>query len=202
MLNIILLGITSLLTDISTEMVYPLLPIFLTTRLGATPLVVGTIEGIAESLASLLKVFSRYYSDKVNKRKPFAIAGYGASTLGKILLYTAFSWPVVLAGRVMDRFGKGIRTALRDAFIAESTSEDTHGRAFGFHRAMDTLGATIGVVLAYLFITKTHVDFRKIFLYSLIPAFLGVITLFFVQEKGTFKNEINKRLILCWKIPP
>lgn len=197
MFNIILLGITSLLTDISTEMVYPLLPIFLTTKLGATPLIVGTIEGIAESLASLLKVFSGYFSDRAKRRKPFAIAGYGASTLGKILLYTAFSWPVVLAGRVVDRFGKGIRTAPRDALIAESSSEETRGRAFGLHRTMDTLGATIGVLLAYYFISREHVDFRQIFLYSLIPAVMGVMALFLVREKGVAK--INKeRPSLNW----
>jgi MFS family permease len=197
MFNIILLGITSLLTDISTEMVYPLLPIFLTTKLGATPLIVGTIEGIAESLASLLKVFSGYFSDRIKRRKPFAIAGYGASTLGKILLYTAFSWPVVLAGRVVDRFGKGIRTAPRDALIAESSSEDARGRAFGLHRTMDTLGATIGVLLAYYFISREHVDFRQIFLYSLIPAVMGVMALFFVREKGVAKIS-KERPSLNW----
>ncbi|SHM27609.1 Predicted arabinose efflux permease, MFS family [Caldanaerovirga acetigignens] len=192
MFNIILLGITSLLTDISTEMVYPLLPFFLTTKLGATPLIVGTIEGIAESLASLLKVFSGYFSDRIKRRKPFAIAGYGASTLGKILLYTAFSWPAVLAGRVIDRFGKGIRTAPRDALIAESSSEETRGRAFGLHRTMDTLGATIGVLLAYYFISRQHVDFRQIFLYSLIPAIMGVMALFFVRERGAAKISKEK----------
>ncbi|TYP47028.1 MFS transporter [Thermosediminibacter litoriperuensis] len=192
MFNIILLGITSLLTDISSEMVYPLLPIFLTTRLGATPLVVGTIEGIAESLASLLKVFSGYFSDRAKCRKPFAIAGYSASTVGKIFLYTASSWPVVLAGRVADRFGKGIRTAPRDALIAESSSEGARGRAFGLHRTMDTLGAAIGVLLAYCFITRAHVDFHQIFLYSLVPAFLGVVALFFVREKGVVRERENK----------
>lgn len=197
MFNIILLGITSLLTDISTEMVYPLLPIFLTTKLGATPLIVGTIEGIAESLASLLKVFSGYFSDRVKRRKPFAIGGYSASTLGKILLYTASSWPVVLAGRVVDRFGKGIRTAPRDALIAESSSEETRGRAFGLHRTMDTLGATIGVLLAYYFISREHVDFRQIFLYSLMPAVMGVMALFFVREKGGAKIS-KERPSLNW----
>ncbi|ADL08552.1 MFS transporter [Thermosediminibacter oceani] len=189
MFNIILLGITSLLTDISSEMVYPLLPIFLTTRLGATPLVVGTIEGIAESLACLLKVFSGYFSDRASLRKPFAIAGYAASTLGKIFLYTAASWPVVLAGRVVDRFGKGIRTAPRDALISESSSEGARGRAFGLHRTMDTLGAAIGVLLAYYFLTRAHVDFRQIFLYSLVPAFIGVLALFFVREKGVVEER-------------
>lgn len=199
MFNIILLGLTSLLTDISTEMVYPLLPIFLTTKLGATPLIVGTIEGIAESLASLLKVFSGYFSDKMKKRKPFAIAGYGFSTIGKVLLYLATSWHFVLAGRMADRFGKGIRTAPRDALIAESAGAGSRGRAFGLHRAMDTLGATIGVVLAYYFITKNSENYYAIFLYSLIPAILGVLVLFFIKEKAGEVRNTSKKLSLDWK---
>jgi len=111
MFNIILLGITSLLTDISSEMVYPILTIFLVTTLGASPVILGLIEGIAESLASLLKVFSGYLSDKIKKRKPFAIFGYATSTLGKFFLYISTSWMYVLIGRGIDRFGKGIRTA-------------------------------------------------------------------------------------------
>lgn len=199
MFNIIILGITSLLTDISTEMVYPLLPIFLTTKLGATPLIVGTIEGIAESLASLLKVFSGYFSDKMERRKPFAIMGYAFSTLGKVLLYIASSWPLVLAGRMADRFGKGVRTAPRDALIAESAAPGARGGAFGLHRAMDTLGATIGVVLAYYFLVRHPGDFYSVFLYSLIPAVLGVAALFLVKEKAHHQvKKTSKKLSFNW----
>ncbi|MGB9975622.1 MFS transporter [Thermovenabulum sp.] len=197
MWNVIVLGLTSLLTDISTEMVYPLLPIYLTTRLGATPLIVGTIEGIAESIASLLKVFSGYYSDKIKKRKAFAISGYGISTVGKVILYLSFSWPMVLTARILDRFGKGIRTAPRDALIAESAKKEEFGKAFGLHRAMDTLGAVIGVLTAYILISIPGVNYNKIFLASLIPAFLGVMALFFVREKGE-RGIKSKKLFLEW----
>lgn len=183
MFNIILLGITSLLTDISSEMVYPILPIYLITRLGAGPAILGLIEGIAESLASLLKVFSGYFSDKLKSRKPFTILGYVSSTIGKFFLYISSSWSTVLIGRIIDRFGKGIRTAPRDALIADSSHQDRKGAAFGLHRALDTIGASIGVLLAYLLISRYKGELKDIFLFSLIPASLAVVFLFFVKEK-------------------
>ncbi|MFA6216723.1 MAG: MFS transporter [Candidatus Omnitrophota bacterium] len=183
MFNIIILGITSLLTDISSEMVYPLLPLYLITTLGASPVVLGLIEGIAESLASLLKVFSGYFSDKIRIRKPFTILGYTGSAIGKFFLFISTSWGYVLVGRVIDRLGKGIRTAPRDALIADSAHDGKKGAAFGLHRAMDTLGATTGVILAYFLIVNYKGDFKNVFLFSLIPAFLGVVVLFFVREK-------------------
>ncbi len=188
MFNIILLGITSLLTDISSEMVYPILPIYLVVTLGASPAILGLIEGIAESLASLLKIFSGYFSDKIKSRKPFAIIGYASSTLGKFFLYISNSWSYVLFARVIDRFGKGVRTAPRDALIADSSEKGRRGRAFGLHRAMDTVGATIGVTLAYFLITRFKGNLKTIFLFSLFPAFLGVFFLFFVREKKTQKE--------------
>lgn len=154
MINVILLGLVSFLTDVSSEMVYPLLPLYLTTRLGASPAVVGLIEGIAESLASLFKVFSGYFSDRIQRRKPWAIGGYASSTVGKALFMLSASWPWILAGRVIDRFGKGLRTAPRDALIAESSLPEFRGTAFGLHRMMDTLGAVAGVLLAYYFLTS------------------------------------------------
>lgn len=182
MFNIIILGIVSLLTDVSTEMVYPLLPLFLTTRLGASPAIVGLIEGIAESLASLLKVFSGYISDRFGRRKPLAILGYGSSTAGKIILYLAGSWPMVLLARVVDRFGKGIRTAPRDALIADSANKEMRGRAYGLHRTLDTLGASLGVFLAYYFMTTYKGEFSRVFLWAMVPAILGVAVLFFARE--------------------
>ena len=183
MFNIILLGITSFLTDISSEMVYPILPIFLVSVLGASPAILGLVEGIAESTASLLKVFSGYFSDKIRLRKPFAIIGYASSTLGKLFLFLAQSWTMVLSGRVIDRFGKGIRTAPRDALIADSSQQDKRGAAFGLHRAMDTLGAVVGVVLAYFIVIRFKGSLRSVFLFSLVPAFFGVLVLFWVREK-------------------
>lgn len=170
------------MTDISSEMVYPILPVFLVTALGASPAILGLIEGIAESLASLLKVFSGYFSDKSRVRKPFTIFGYAASGVGKFLLYIAASWHYVLFARVVDRFGKGVRTAPRDALIADSSPEGKRGASFGLHRAMDTAGAAIGVLLAYFLITHYKGEYRNVFLISIIPAFLGVLVLFLVKE--------------------
>jgi MFS family permease len=177
MFNIIILGITSLLTDISSEMVYPILPIFLVNTLGASPAVLGVIEGIAESLASLLKVFSGYFSDKMRSRKPFTILGYSASTVGKFFLFFSANWGQVLIGRIIDRTGKGIRTSPRDALISESAKEGGKGKAFGLHRTMDTMGATIGVLLA----------------------FLGVAFLFLVREKRAGGKMPARRLRFQWK---
>jgi MFS family permease len=183
MLNIILLGLTSLLTDISSEMVYPILPVFLVSTLGASPAILGLIEGVAESSASLLKVFSGYFSDRFKSRKPFTIAGYAGSTIGKFFLFIASSWHSVFLGRLIDRFGKGVRTAPRDALIAESAQSGKKGAAFGLHRAMDTAGAAAGVMVAYVLITRSPDAIRSVFLFSLFPAALGVLFLFFVKEK-------------------
>lgn len=197
MKNIILLGITSLLTDISSEMVYPILGLYLASI--NTPFtIIGIIEGIAESVANLLKVFSGQISDKLKKRKPFVIFGYSFSTLGKVFLYLSKSWFFVLIGRIIDRFGKGIRTAPRDALISESTDDDKKGKVFGLHRAMDTLGATLGVVLVYfifLLYGKENIPFKKVFLFSIIPALLAVLALFFVKEKRSEK-VVSKKINL------
>ncbi|MHB1403968.1 MAG: MFS transporter [Desulfitobacteriaceae bacterium] len=195
--NVIVLGIVSLLTDISTEMVYPLLPIFLTSTLGASPAVVGIIEGIAESLASLLKVFSGYWGDKTKKKKELAIVGYGSSFFGKITLILAGSWGGVLLARVVDRLGKGIRTAPRDALIADSADAKARGHAFGLHRAMDTFGAAVGVGIAYLMLVSNAQDFKRIFLLSMIPAFLGMVALFFVRQPRELKVS-GKKLSFSW----
>jgi len=198
MFNIILLGITSLLTDISSEMVYPILPIYLVTQLGVGPAILGLIEGIAESLASLIKVFSGYFSDKIKQRKPFTILGYASSTVGKFLLYISTSWLYVLFARVIDRFGKGLRTAPRDALIADSAKQEKLGAAFGLHRAMDTLGASLGVLLAYFLITRYKGNFKNIFFFSLIPAFLAVAFLFFIKEKKSETKISRTKLQFKW----
>lgn len=198
MFNIIVLGLVSLLTDISSEMVYPLLPLYLDNRLGATPAVVAVIEGIAESLASLLKVYSGYHSDKFQKRKPLAIFGYGFSGLAKLLIIFSVSWPWVLWGRIGDRFGKGVRTAPRDALIAESAQEGKMGWAFGLHRAMDSFGAVIGVALAYYFITTYRGNYQAVFIWSLVPAFVGVGLLFLAKDKFSKGAKQVKQMSLSW----
>lgn len=197
MFNIVILGIVSLLTDISTEMVYPLLPIFLTVNLGASPAIVGIIEGIAESLASLLKVLSGYWGDKTKKKKELAIVGYGSSIFGKVILILAGSWSGVLLSRVVDRLGKGVRTAPRDSLIADSADKKSYGRAFGLHRAMDTFGAVIGVAIAYVLLMGNTSNFKRIFIFSMIPAFLGVVALFFIRQPRKIK-ESDKTFSFSW----
>jgi len=199
MFNIILLGITSLLTDISSEMIYPILPIYLVTQLGVGPAVIGLIEGVAESLSSLLKVFSGYFSDKIKLRKPFTIFGYASSAVGKLFLYISVNWWFVLAGRVIDRFGKGVRVAPRDALIADSAKDKKKGAAFGLHRAMDTLGAIIGVFAAYLLLTKYKGTYKNIFLLSLVPAFLGILFLFLVKEKKSQIQSSAVKIQFKWR---
>ncbi len=186
-------GLTSFFTDISSEMVYPIISLYIK-ALGGGAVALGFIEGLAESTASILKVFSGAISDRIGKRKPLAISGYSLSALGKFLFYLARSWPVVLAGRVVDRFGKGVRTAPRDALIAESVGKKKRGGAFGLHRAMDTAGAVIGILIAYWLISKFHLHagepslwipvFKKLLLASLVPALLGIIILLAAVETG------------------
>jgi MFS family permease len=202
MRTIIILGLTSLLTDISSEMVYPVLPFFLVSSLGATPAVLGLIEGVAESLASVLKVFSGYISDRLRRRKPLTILGYGGSALGKVLLYVAGTWGIVFAGRIVDRFGKGIRTAPRDALIVESSAPQKRGRAFGLHRALDNTGAAIGVGIAILLLTASPGDYGRIFLWSIAPAMLGVLLLFFLRESRQPEGHVAIMPRFRWKILP
>ena len=196
--NVILMGCTSFFTDVSSEMIYPLLQAFVSMVLASQRVLIGPIlgiiEGIAESTASLSKVFVGYYSDRIEKRKALAIGGYGVSAVAKMLLLLAsIGWYFVLLSRFLDRVGKGIRTAPRDALISESTPKELQGRAYGLHRAMDFAGAFIGVLVCYMIslhyidpITKTLKDinaFYMLFVVSMIPAFLGVIFLFFVKEQ-------------------
>lgn len=191
--NLLLVGLASLLTDMSTEMVYPILPLFLTATLGASPRVLGLIEGIVEAVASLTRVMSGWISDVMGKRKPFAVGGYALSVLGKGALYLATSWPLVLGGRVLDRFGKGIRTAPRDALLAESVPSDQRGRAFGFHKAMDTLGAVLGVICAYFLVRAGQAELRTVLKWSLAPAALAVVVLCFLRETGRGRHAASKR---------
>jgi MFS family permease len=199
MQTVVLLGLVSLLTDVSSEMVYPLLSLYLTTPLGATPAIVGVIEGIAESLASLLKVYSGFHSDKTQKRKPLTILGYGAATAGKLILYLSSSWGWVLAGRVVDRFGKGVRTAPRDALIAEASRPGQLGHSFGLHRALDTLGAVIGIGISYMLFTSAPGNYSRIFLYSMIPGISGVLLLFWIKEKQPGKYGVKIKPLAGWR---
>ena len=189
--NVFFVGLTSFFTDISTEMVYPLIPIFLTTVLGAPVAVVGLVEGIAESTASLLKVISGWISDRTRRRKGLTVIGYSLAAISKPILAFSFFWWQVLIARFIDRFGKGIRTSPRDALIADSTSKEEYGKAFGFHRGMDTLGAAFGPLIAFSALPLLHNNFRLYFSFAIIPAAIGVTVLaLFVKEKArTAKAE-------------
>lgn len=178
--NVVTLGGVSLLTDVATEMAYPLLPIFLTTVLGASATALGAIEGVAESTASLLKLVSGWLSDRLPGRKPLVVIGYGLASLVKPLIGLARSAGQVMAIRVVDRVGKGIRTSPRDALIADSVAPSIRGRAFGFHRAADNTGAVIGPLIAFALLRFGHgIDLRRVFLLTAIPAALSVALLVF-----------------------
>ena len=204
--NVWVLTITSLLNDISSEMLINLVPFFLANVLGVRTAIIGLIEGIAETTASLLKIFFGMLSDRFGRRKPFVVAGYALSAFTKPLLYFASAWGWVLGVRVADRVGKGIRTAPRDALIADSIDQNQRGLSFGLHRAGDTLGAFLGLGIATLIIWLTQSrsvlltrdTFQTVVLISIVPGVLAVLVLALgaVEVTGTSKGVETKRLSL------
>ena len=176
------LGLVSLLTDASSEMIYPLLPSFLTGVLGAGPAFVGLVEGLAESVASLLKLASGRISDRMRRRKPLIVGGYTLSSLARPLVAAATAPWHVLVVRIADRIGKGVRGAPRDALLAQVTPREDLGRAYGFHRAMDHAGAVVGPLIASALLLL-HLDLRTVFALAALPALASVLVLVFaVQE--------------------
>jgi len=197
--NVANLGIVSMFTDISTEMILGILPLFVITQLGATKALLGLMEGAAEFLNYMFRVFSGAISDRIGRRKPLVFLGYGLSTLAKPLFAVATSWTDALVVRLADRAGKGIRTSPRDALISESVREAKSGTAFGLHRSADQVGAVVGPVLAFLLLPLF--GFRGIFWISLIPGALSLIVLiFFVQDRIGPKTSMpvfkNARTVL------
>jgi len=184
--NVYLLGAVSFFTDVSSEMIFPILPVFLTSILGVGKEAIGMIEGVADSLASLLDIFIGYWSDFKGERKNFVIAGYSLSSISKLGIALATAWPMVLVFRGVERIGKSIRTSPRDALIAASTSKANRGKAFGLHRAMDTAGAIVGPILAYFILSwlgSTEQGYRAVFYSALLPAFIAVAIIWlFVRE--------------------
>lgn len=188
--RVFILGLVSLFTDMSSEMLYPIVPIFLSSVLGASMTVIGLIEGLAESSSNLLKLISGRISDRTGKRKIFVAAGYSISAISKPVMALAYTWPSVLAARLMDRTGKGIRTSARDALIADSTAAKTMGRSFGFHRSMDTLGAVSGPLIALALLQLTQNNYRSVFLAAFIPGLISIIlVIFFVSERRHAAKE-------------
>lgn len=190
--TVIALGLVSFFTDMSSEMIYPLLPVFLTTVLGAGALSLGLIEGVAESTAAFLKLGSGIFADRWQRRKPFLLAGYGLAGLMRPLIGLAAAWPLVLLLRFMDRVGKGLRTAPRDALITDAVPAEIRGRAFGFHRSMDHAGAVAGPLLAAGLLTLPGVGLRQVFLLALVPALvvMGIIV-FGVREASRPENGVQ-----------
>ena len=175
--NLILLTLVSLAQDAASELLYPLLPILLTGVIGAAPLALGLIEGCAEAAAGFAKLLSGKSSDRIG-RKPFVISGYSLAGVGKALVVVATSWPLVFLGRVTDRIGKGMRSAPRDALIADSVDKAHLGRAFGFHRTGDNIGAVIGPGIALIGLAMLDGDVRAVAKWALIPAVIsGLLTL-------------------------
>jgi len=195
--NVWAVGFTSMFMDISSEMVLNILSLFLSNVLGVQTSIIGLIDGVAEATASILKLFSGWLSDRIGGRKWLAVIGYGLSAIFKPLFYFASSWGLVAGARWADRVGKGIRTAPRDALVADSVEQKMRGLAFGFHRAMDTTGAMVGLIIAALVVWLTQKNdlllsrqtFQTIVLVSLIPAFLAVITLAFGARDVAVKDK-------------
>ncbi len=186
--NIVLLGMVSLFTDLSSQMIYPLIPEFLIS-IGVKKAIIGIIEGIAESTASLFRpVFGRL-SDKLKKRKLFIYLGYGLSTISKPFLFFANSWPTVLVIKFFERVGKASRTPARDALISTSVSTSKKGKAFGFHRAMDRIGAIGGPMIAMLILFFFNNNVRLVFLLSVVPAIIAIFFIKFVRETAAGKGD-------------
>ncbi len=179
--TVIVLGFVSLLNDTASEMITPLLPLFLTATLGAGPAVVGLIEGVAEAAASILKLVSGWLADRGWNRRKLVIGGYAVSNIARPLIGLALGWTWVLVFRFLDRVGKGLRTAPRDAVIAASVDTSVRGRAFGFHRAMDHTGAMLGPLIAFLLL-QWGTEIEEVFLLSIIPGTLLILLLIFVLK--------------------
>lgn len=199
--NVVALSVVSLLNDTSSEIIYPLLPIFLTLTLGSSPFAIGLIEGLAESVSSLLKLFSGYWSDKIRKRKPLVFFGYALTAITRPLLAFTTNWVQVLVVRTADRTGKGLRSAPRDALLASTIPFNQRGLAFGFHRAADNLGAVLGPLIGFFLVLLVAQDpqnlsadeYRQIFLIASLPALLALLVLvFFVKDEKFHESSPSK----------
>ncbi len=192
--NVFWAGVVSFFMDVSSEMIYSLVPIFLSSVLGVNKALIGVIEGIAETTASLLKMFAGWLSDKLGRRKPLMLFGYGVSTLSRPVLALAGGWGMVLGARFVDRFGKGVRTAPRDAIVADSSPRERLGRSFGFHRAMDQFGAVVGPAIAFAVLAARPEGYRLLFWISMIPAAVCVAVIWlFIRERRRARSATGAR---------
>ncbi len=189
--NLVVLTLVSLTQDAASDLLYPLLPLLLTGVIGAAPLALGVIEGCAEAAAGFSKLYAGKFSDRVG-RKPFVISGYTLAGIGKVFVVLATTWPAVLTGRVTDRIGKGMRSSPRDALINDSVPKEHLGKAFGFHRAGDNLGAVIGPGIALIGLSLLNDDVRAVAKWALIPAILSGLLTLFVRE--TFVKQTKEQV--------
>ena len=191
--SVIILGFVSMFMDVSSEMIHSLLPVFMVSVLGASALAVGIIEGIAEATASITKIFSGVISDWIGKRKPLVLLGYGMATLTKPLFPLAHSITAVLVARFVDRIGKGIRGAPRDALITDLVTKEQHGAAFGLRQSMDTIGAFLGPILALGLMFFTANNYRLVFWVAFIPALVAVLCIVFGVQEPEQKSTGEKK---------
>ncbi len=177
-----ILGIVSFFNDVASEMLYPVMPIFLNQVLGAPVAVIGLIEGVAEGSAAVFKTIFGRWSDRLGRRKPFVFGGYSASALSKLVIALSNAWFGVFVGRVIDKFGKGLRTGARDALLLDASSQTNRGLVFGFHRAMDSAGAVVGPLIALLLLQLFNDNIRRILYVAVIPSLVAVMLVAFVRE--------------------
>jgi len=195
-----MLGLVSLFMDVSSELIHSLLPVFMVSSLGASALIVGLVEGVAEATALIVKVFSGTLSDYLGKRKALAVFGYGLGAISKPLFALAISVHWVLAARLMDRIGKGIRGAPRDALVADLTPPEIRGAAYGLRQSLDTVGAFLGPLLGVGLMLLWAGDFRTVFWFAVIPAVIAVLLLIFgVEEPGTGVVRRNLTSPIRWQ---
>src|SRR5712692_5863227 len=178
-----LLGWVSLATDSATEAIYPILPFFLTRVLGASAVSLGVVEGAAEAVNSVLKIWSGRIADRARAKRPLVLFGYGISSIARPFIAFTTSWTQVFSVRVLDRVGKGVRGAPRDAMLATWTTPTTRGKVYGFHRAMDHLGAVVGPLLASVFLYFYPDHYRTLFALTIIPGAIAVTLILFISEK-------------------
>ena len=207
--NVFFLGIVSLLTDVSSEMIFTLVPLFLCNVLGAGATMVGLVGGLSEGTDAILRIFSGWFSDRIGKRKSLAVLGYSISTIAKPFMYMASNWGAVLAIRFSDRVGKGVRTSPRDALVADSVSAEERGRGFGLHRAMDTFGAVLGLAIAAIIIYSVQGGglglslkaYQWLVVVGVVPAVLAVfVLLVFVREpKKSSSPRTGSRYRFTWR---
>src|ERR1035438_2856904 len=190
--NLLLLSIVSFLQDTASELIYPVLPIFITSVLGAPAAVLGTIEGLADGISAIVSPFAGRAADRIG-RKPLITAGYGLAGFGKLLIALATAWPTVLVARCADRFGKGLRDSPRDALIADGVVAAQRGKAFGFHRAMDTSGAVVGPLIGLAAYEALDHRIRPLLWIAVIPAVLSAALVALVRDPTRDRAKLRAR---------